>query len=76
MTTPVNIELDDELARIYVEASPEEQRRVQVLLSAFLRGLTNDSTESLSAIMDRMGNNAQARGLTAEILESLLNDGE
>lgn len=75
-TTAIQIELDDELARIYNEASPDEQRRAQFILSVFLRGMADDEPESLKSVMDRIGANAHARGLTPEILEDLLNDDE
>jgi hypothetical protein len=63
----VNIELDEEAAEIYNKASAEEQRKLQMLLGLWLREF-DDSSLSLSMLMDQISDRAQARGLTPEIL--------
>lgn len=65
----VNIELDEEAAKIYYKASADEQRKLQMLLGLWLHEL-DDSSISLSTLMDQISDKAQARGLTPEILES------
>jgi hypothetical protein len=72
-TSTVNIQLDAEAARIYQQASKEEKRKMQVLLSLWLREFGKPS-KSLRSLMDEMSDKAQRRGLTPEILETLLND--
>ncbi len=69
----VNIQLDEKAAEIYTRASWEEQRKLQMLLGLWLREF-DDSSLSLPTLMDQISDNAQERGLTPEILESLLND--
>ncbi len=71
----IAIEVDAETARAFAEASDEERRKLQLLLKLRLRELTVKSTRPLSEIMDEMGRDAQARGLTPEILESILHGG-
>ena len=71
-TTPITIEVDIEAAKIYAAATPEEQWKMQVLLSLRLRDLTIKPRRSLREVMDDMSREAQANGLTPEILESIL----
>jgi len=68
----VTIPLDAQTARIYTRASSEDKRKLHVLLSLWLREFAI-SPRPLNVIMDEISEKAQARGLTPEILESLLN---
>jgi hypothetical protein len=69
----INVQLDRDAARIYKKASQTDKKKLNLLLSMWLREY-DDPEISLSAVMDEISDNAQARGLTPEILESLLND--
>jgi hypothetical protein len=73
-TTTITIQVDTEAAKAFAEASPEEQRRMQLLLSLRLQELTTTQGKSLQTVMDEIGARAEARGLTPEILKSLLDD--
>ncbi len=73
-TANITIEVDEGAARAYSEASPNERQKLQLLLSLRLQELTDGSPKSLQTIMDEIGREAEARGLTPEILESLLRD--
>jgi hypothetical protein len=75
-TAALTIEVSEEAARAYARVSPEDQRKIQLLLDLRLRDLTVSPPpqRSLQAVMDEIGKNAAARGLTPAILESLLND--
>jgi ferritin-like protein len=68
----ISIKVDAEAARAFAEASAEERRKLQLLLSLRLRELTACPARSLKEIMDDIGTRAEALGLTPEILESLL----
>jgi hypothetical protein len=68
----ISIEVDPETARAFAEAPAEERRKLQLLLRLRLRELTTRPSRSLKEIMDEIGRDAEARGLTPEILESLL----
>ena len=73
-TATIIIRVDAEAAKAFAEASPEEQRKIQLLLSLRLQDLTASQGKSLKTVMDEIGARAEARGLTPEILESLLRD--
>jgi hypothetical protein len=68
----ITIPLDPQTARAYDSASPEEKRKIQALLSLWLRELAASEYPSLQQVLDEVGNKAKARGLTPEILDSLL----
>jgi hypothetical protein len=73
-TSTISIEVDADTARAFTEASAEERRKLQLLLRLRLRELTSTPVRSLKEIMDEIGSQAEARGLTPDILESLLHD--
>jgi hypothetical protein len=72
--TVIPIAVDAETARVYHEASAENQKKIQLLLRLRLRELAELPSGSLAELMDEIGTKAEARGLTPEILESLLRD--
>jgi hypothetical protein len=71
-TTTITIQVDTEAAKAFAEASPEAQRKMQLLLNLRLQDLTTAQGKSLQTVMDEIGARAEARGLTPEILQSLL----
>jgi hypothetical protein len=75
-TATLNIQVSEEAARAFAQVSPEEQRKIQLLLDLRLRDLTilPLPRKSLQAVMDEIGNSAATRGLTPAGLESLLHD--
>lgn len=68
----VNISLDNETAEIYEKASLAEKKKMQVLLSLWLREFEKPSI-TLEKLMDDISRKAEERGLTPEILDSILN---
>jgi hypothetical protein len=68
----ITIPLDPQTARAYDSAAPEDQRKIQALLSLWIRELAAGENISLQQILNDAGNKAKARGLTPEILDSLL----
>jgi hypothetical protein len=71
--TTISIPVDDSTALAYSQASLEQQK-IQLLLSLRVRELLSPSDVSLAQIMDDIGAKAEARGLTPQILETLLSD--
>lgn len=71
MLTTIQIPLDPELAQVYDRASSEDQQKLQILISLWLRKIDSFTPDSLSRLMDEISDEAAARGLTPEILESL-----
>lgn len=68
----ITIPLDPQTARAYESASPQEKRKMQALLSLRLRELASGEYPSLQEVLDEVGRKAKDRGLTSEILDSLL----
>jgi hypothetical protein len=68
----ITIPLDPQTARAYDSAGPEQKRKIQALLSLWLRELAAGEFPSLQKVLEDAGRKAKDRGLTAEILESLL----
>ena len=72
--TLITIPLDEATATAYHAASAADQRKIQLLFRVLLHEYTAPSNLSLRELMDDIGSNAAARGLTPAILEQLLND--
>ena len=70
MLTNIQIPLDPELARVYDRASAENQRKLQALISLWLRDMGSSNPASLSSLMDEIRDKAAARGLTSDMLDS------
>lgn len=68
----ITIPLDPETARAYNSAPPEEKRKIQALVSLWLRELAAGEYPSLQQVLDEVGSKAKSRGLTPEVLDSLL----
>ena len=68
----ITIPLDPQTARAYDSATPEEKRKMQALLSLWLRDFAAGEYDSLQRVLDDVGRKAQARGLNPETLDSLL----
>ncbi len=72
-TKTITIHVDAEMAQAYESASQEERRKLDVLLNLKLREVTRKK-RPLEEIMDEISRSAQERGLTPEILDSILNE--
>ncbi|PYP84049.1 MAG: hypothetical protein DMG65_23210 [Candidatus Angelobacter sp. Gp1-AA117] len=68
----ITIPLDQETARAYNSATPEEKRKMQALLSLWLRELAISAYPSLEQTLKDVAQKAESRGLTPEILDSIL----
>jgi hypothetical protein len=68
----ITIPLDPQTAQMYNSASAQEKPKMQALLGLWLRELVASEQRSVQQILDEAGRKAQARGLTPEMLESLL----
>ncbi len=72
-TEQITIHVDPEAARAYREASEEERRKLDLLLSLRLHDATRRDV-SLKEVMRNISRNAQMRGLTPELLEAIVNE--
>ena len=73
-TETIPITVDAEAAQRFCEASPEDRRKLELLLRLRLRELTLGRARPLKDIMDEIGTDAEAKGLTPEKLESMLRE--
>jgi hypothetical protein len=72
-TEEITIHVDPEAARVYRAASEQERRKLDVLLSLRLHDALAPG-QSLKELMHDISRKAQERGLTPEILESILHE--
>ena len=72
-TATINMELDADIASIYTEAPVEDRNKMRVLWGVLLREY-KEAPMSLIDVMNKIGAKARARGLTPEILDSILNE--
>lgn len=72
-TKTITIRVNAEAARIFESVSEEERRKLEALLSVKLSEATRHK-RSLEEVMSDISQKAQARGLTSEILDSILNE--
>ena len=73
MGTVITIPLDEDTATLYRQMPADEREKVILLLSLQLRNLLAES-RPLQMIMDEISQKAAARGLTPEVLASLLSE--
>ena len=73
-TAAITIQVNPEAAKAFEESAQDEQRKIQLLLSLRLQEITTLQGKSLQTVMDEIGARAEERGLTPEILKSLLDD--
>jgi hypothetical protein len=72
-TNEITIHVDVAVATAYRAASDEDRRKMD-LLAGFQLAEFQRSPESLEKVMDDMSLEAQERGLTPQILDSILHD--
>ncbi|HUI41129.1 MAG TPA: hypothetical protein VL523_04090 [Terriglobia bacterium] len=73
-TETISIHVDPETAQAYKAAPPADRTKMEALLSLWLRDLATAEPAGLNEVMTRVGRKARARGLTPEVLESLLKE--
>lgn len=72
----ITLDVDDKTAEFVNSATEQQRQKMRLWLQLRLREFINRPRRSLEQIMDEMSDKAEARGLTPEILESILNDEE
>jgi hypothetical protein len=73
-TEAITTQGDTEAASVFNKAPAEEQRKMEALLSLWLKEIAAADPRPLKEVMDEIGREAQRRGMTPEILDSLLKD--
>ena len=74
--TTITINVNDEVAKKFSEASEEQRQKYELMFDLQLQGVMRGPKRSLEEVMRSMRRQAKANGLTPEILESILNDEE
>ena len=73
MSTDItSIQVEPDIANAYNAASQEDRKKIQLLMGLWLRELSTQPNMSLTEVMDMISDRAQSRGLTPEILESII----
>ena len=72
MPDTITIEVDPQTAQAYGAAREEERKKIRALLGMRARELAVEKRPTLDEVMAEIGRKARARGLTPEILESIL----
>jgi hypothetical protein len=70
----ITIEVSSEVAEAYQAASPQARQKIQTFISILLQDHIERDVALLRELMDEISDRAEARGLTPEILESILNE--
>ncbi len=73
-TQEITIKVSPKVAAAYQNATEQEKQRLQDLVNLFLDQDASNNTDLLGVIMDQISDRAQERGLTPEILESILHE--
>ena len=73
-TANITIEVDESAAEAFAAASPEERRKLQLLLSLRLQEITASPGRTLQEVLDDISREAEAKGLTPKILKALLSE--
>lgn len=74
LTETITLEVERDAADFYNDAPPNDKEKLQALFGSWLKHYAEADVDSLKRTMDEMSRSAKDRGLTPEILESLLAD--
>lgn len=73
MSEQITVSVDPDVANAYRLASDNDRRKLDLLVNLRLRDATR-SAAALKEVMLEISQNAQQRGLTPEILQSMLDE--
>ena len=73
MSDQITVSVDPDVANAYRLASDDDRRKLDLLVNLRLRDATR-SKASLKEVMLEISQNAQQRGLTPEILRTMLDE--
>lgn len=72
ITEQITLQVDVDAARIFKSASPNDREKLELLLGVLVKEYAGGDVDSLKCTMDEIAANARQRGLSHEILESVL----
>lgn len=71
-TEQITLKIDADAARIFKSASPNDREKLELLLGVMVKEYAAGDVGSLRGTMDEIAEKARERGLTPDILESVL----
>ena len=74
LTETITLQIESDAARFYNSAPQTDKQKLQALFGNWLKHYAEADVDSLKLTMDEISRNANSRGLTPDILESLLTD--
>lgn len=74
LTETITLQVESGVARFYNDATQTDKQKLQALFGSWMKQYAEGDVDSLKRTMDEMSRDAQNRGLTPDILESLLAD--
>ena len=74
LTETITLQVESDVARFYNNAPQTDKQKLRALFGSWLKHYAEADVDSLKTTMDEVSRNAQSKGLTPEILESLLSD--
>ncbi|MFM1843742.1 MAG: hypothetical protein RLZZ490_2485 [Cyanobacteriota bacterium] len=70
----ITIQVSPKIAQAYQQATEQKKASLSTLISIFLAEESEEEVDFLGKLMDEISDQAVARGLTPEILETILNE--
>jgi len=70
----ITVKVSSKAAQAYQQATAKQKENLNTLVSLFLEQEITEDIDSLGTLMDKISERAVSRGLTPEILESILNE--
>lgn len=70
----ITIKVSPNVAQAYQKATERKKQSLAALVSLLLREDLNEEVDFLGKLMDEISDRAVSRGLTPEILETILNE--
>lgn len=74
LTETITLEVEADAAKVFNDAADEDKEKLQILFESWLKQYSQTDVESFKRTMDEMSTEAKSRGLTPEILDSILAD--
>jgi hypothetical protein len=68
----ITIEVGGDAAQLFRGASPEERKKLQELVSTWLKEFAAAQARPLKEVLEQIGTKAMERGMTPEILASIV----
>lgn len=73
-TSTISIQVDEAAAQAFTALPLPQRKTIELVLGLQFKDLALRPRRSLSEIMDDIGREAEANGMTPEILDSILNE--